>query len=102
MNVLEHQCNHKFILLHKIIKFVLLVQKPIAHGKEEIPSAPVLQLSSANIDRTGLFLMDTGEAMYLLVGSGVGDQICQEVFDKPNFMSIPEGMVCDYNRSVTS
>lgn len=69
------------------------LQRPIKYGKEEIPSAPLLQLSSANIDRTGLFLMDAGEAMYLLVGSGVGDQMCQDVFDKPNFMSIPEGMV---------
>ncbi|XP_013073220.2 protein transport protein Sec24A-like isoform X1 [Biomphalaria glabrata] len=68
-------------------------EKPIKRGNEEIPSAPLLQLSSANIDRTGLFLMDTGDAMCLLVGSGVGDQICQDVFDKPNFMSIPDDMM---------
>ncbi|CAG5122017.1 unnamed protein product [Candidula unifasciata] len=68
-------------------------EKPIKCGKEEIPSAPLLQLSSANIDRTGLFLMDAGEAMYLLVGSGIGDQMCQDVFGKPNFMSVPEGMM---------
>ncbi|CAL1535614.1 unnamed protein product [Lymnaea stagnalis] len=68
-------------------------EKVIKHGDEEIPSAPLLQLSSANIDRTGLFLMDTGDAMYLLVGSSVGDQICQDVFNKPNFMSIPDGIM---------
>jgi protein transport protein SEC24 len=68
-------------------------EKPIKYGKEEIPSAPLLQLSSANIDRTGLFLMDTAEAMYLLVGSGIGDQMCQDIFGKPNFMSIPDDMM---------
>lgn len=68
-------------------------ENPIKRGNEEIPSAALLQLSSANIERTGLFLMDTGEAMYLLVGSAVGDQVCQEVFDKPNFASIPDGMM---------
>ncbi|RUS79855.1 hypothetical protein EGW08_012381 [Elysia chlorotica] len=68
-------------------------ENPIKRGKEEIPSAGLLQLSSANIERTGLFLMDTGEAMYLLVGSAVGDQVCQDVFDKPNFASIQDGMM---------
>ncbi|KAK3738631.1 hypothetical protein RRG08_006729 [Elysia crispata] len=68
-------------------------ENPIKRGKEEIPSAGILQLSSANIERTGLFLMDTGEAMYLLVGSAVGDQVCQAVFDKPNFASIQDGMM---------
>ena len=68
-------------------------QNAIKRGKEEIPTAALLQLSSANIERTGLFLMDTGETMYLLVGSAVGDQVCQDVFDKPNFASIPDGMV---------
>ncbi|XP_012934788.1 protein transport protein Sec24A [Aplysia californica] len=68
-------------------------ETPLKRGKEEIPATPQLQLSSANIDRTGLFLMDTGDAMYLLVGSGVGDQMCQDVFEKPNFMSIPDGMI---------
>ncbi|GFR98794.1 SEC24 family, member A [Elysia marginata] len=68
-------------------------ENPIKRGKEEIPSAGVLQLSSANIERTGLFLMDTGEAMYLLVGSAVGDQVCHDVFDKPNFASLPDGMM---------
>ncbi|XP_059177273.1 protein transport protein Sec24A-like isoform X2 [Physella acuta] len=74
--------------LHK-----LNLEKPIKRGNEDIPSAPLIQLSSANIDRTGLFLMDTGEAMYLLVGSGVGEEMCQNVFDKPNFMSIPDGIM---------
>ena len=78
----------------KIISILSLVlQTPFIKGKDEIDGAPLLQLSSANIDRPGLFLMDCGEAMYLLVGGSVSNQICLDVFDKPNFMSIPEDMV---------
>ena len=78
-----------------MFKWFLFVtfQTPLQRGKDEIPGAPRLQLSSANIDRTGLFLMDCGEAMYLLVGGSVNNQVCQDVFDKPNFMSIPDDMV---------
>ncbi|XP_064595688.1 protein transport protein Sec24A-like isoform X2 [Liolophura sinensis] len=57
-----------------------------------IAQPPHLQLSSANLDKHGAFLMDTGDDMYLLVGSAISDQFCQQVFDKPNFMSLENGL----------
>lgn len=64
----------------------------IQRGKETIPKAPLLQLSSANVDRHGVYLMDQGEHMYMMVGGAVSDAFCRDVFDVPNFMSIPEGI----------
>jgi protein transport protein SEC24 len=58
-----------------------------------IPKPPVLQLSSANIDRHGAYLMDTGSRFLLWVGGSISDHWCQEVLDVPNFKSIPDGLV---------
>lgn len=64
----------------------------IQRGNDTIPKAPILQLSSANVDRHGVYIMDQGEHMYMMVGGAVSDAFCCDVFDVPNFMSIPEGM----------
>ncbi|KAK3591332.1 hypothetical protein CHS0354_028438 [Potamilus streckersoni] len=58
----------------------------------EVPSPPLIHLSSANIDRNGAYLMDTGSAMYLYIGSAISEQFCKDVLDKPNFMSIEDGL----------
>ena len=55
--------------------------------------APLLQLSSANVDRSGVFLMDAGEAMYMLVGSATPTQVIQDLFDLPSFSAIPDDLV---------
>lgn len=68
-------------------------QNVIQQGEETIPKSRLLQLSSANIDRHGVYLMDQGDNMYLFVGGAVSDSFCQEVFNVPNFLSIPEGLV---------
>jgi protein transport protein SEC24 len=60
---------------------------------EKIPRAPRLQLSSANIDRHGVYVMDQGENVYMMVGGAVSDAFCKEVFDVPNFAAIQDGMV---------
>jgi protein transport protein SEC24 len=62
-------------------------------NNEEIPQASLIHLSSANIDRQGVYLLDTYDRMYFYVGSAVSDQFCQDVLEVPNFTSIPEGMV---------
>ncbi|XP_046551667.1 protein transport protein Sec24A-like isoform X4 [Haliotis rubra] len=64
----------------------------MTRGGLVIPKPPLLQLSSANIDRHGAYIMDVGTDLYLMVGGAVSDQFCQDILDKPNFMSIPEGM----------
>ncbi|XP_062583448.1 protein transport protein Sec24A-like isoform X2 [Saccostrea cucullata] len=58
-----------------------------------VPKPPLLHLSSANIDRTGVYVMDTLDSIYLYVGSGAPQTFIQEVLDAPNFMSIPEGLI---------
>ena len=59
-----------------------------------VPQPPLLQLSSANIDRHGAYLMDTGSHMYLWLGAAVSDRFCEDVFEQPNFKSIQDNMVC--------
>ena len=71
----------------------VVLQEVIERGKEKIPKAPRLQLSSANIDRHGVYILDQGDSMYMMVCGSVSDAFCKDVLDVPNFMSIPEGMV---------
>lgn len=87
--------------LNKVIKVCESILKPVTFCFQTtmtraglvIPKPPLLQLSSANIDRHGAYLMDVGNDLYLMVGGAISDQFCQDILDKPNFMSIPEGMV---------
>lgn len=72
--------------VHSIMD-VLMVKR----GSMEVPNLPVLQLSSANIDRFGAYLLDTGETIYLYVGSAVSDQFCMDILDKPKFAAVKEG-----------
>ena len=58
-----------------------------------VPQPPRLQLSSANIDRHGAYLMDTGSHMYLWLGAAISDRFCADVFEQPNFKSIQDNMV---------
>jgi protein transport protein SEC24 len=58
-----------------------------------VPQPPLLHLSSANVDRTGVYLMDTQDVIYLYVGSAAPQSFIQEVLDAPDFMSITDGMV---------
>ena len=71
----------------------LFLQPQETKNGVSVPKPPILQLNSANIDRHGIYLMDSGEQMLMLVGGAVSDHFCQQVFDKPNFMSIPDGIV---------
>lgn len=64
-----------------------------------VPKPPRLHLSSANIDRTGVYLLDALDSIYLYVGSAAPQDFIQEVLDAPNFTSIPDGMVSKNNHS---
>ncbi|XP_060604694.1 protein transport protein Sec24A-like isoform X3 [Ruditapes philippinarum] len=67
----------------------------VKKGSLEYPKLPLLQLSSANVDRNGAYLLDTGDTIYLYLGSAVNPQFCQDVFDRPNFASIQEGGITE-------
>jgi len=62
-------------------------------GDKVIPQPPLLQLSSANMDRHGAYLLDTGSKMYLWIGAAISDQFVQEVLDVPNFASVQDGLM---------
>ncbi|XP_052264900.1 protein transport protein Sec24A-like isoform X2 [Dreissena polymorpha] len=60
-------------------------------GSFECADLPLLQLCSANVDRQGAYLLDTGDIMYLYVGSAINEQFCKDILDVPNFAAIREG-----------
>lgn len=94
------QC--KSLPVRQLLKSVYADLYPV-HGIEKyntekkgdilVPKLPLLHLSSANIDRTGVYLMDTFDTIYLYVGSGAPQDFVREVLDAPSFTAIPEGMI---------
>lgn len=56
------------------------------------PWSPILQLTAANLDRHGAYLLDALDSMVMLIGGAISDQFCQDVFDFPNFSALPDGM----------
>ena len=66
--------------------FYIKFQKVIVDSSEtEICIPPRLHLSSENIDRHGVYIMDAGEAIYMWIGRSVSDQFLQLVFDCRSF-----------------
>lgn len=63
--------------------------------KEDIavPQPPRLPLSSASIDRHGAFILDVGDYLYMWIGATISQDFCSEVFDRPDFTSLPTGLV---------
>lgn len=69
----------------------------VKKGQLEFPKLPLLQLSSAHIDRNGAYLLDTGDNMYIYIGSAINEKFLQDVLDVPNFQSIVEGGMVSYS-----
>ncbi|XP_060080427.1 protein transport protein Sec24A-like isoform X2 [Ylistrum balloti] len=63
------------------------------HDEEEIANPVRLHLSSANVDRQGVYLLDAYDVIYLYVGSAINNQYCQDVFNVPNYQSITDGLI---------
>lgn len=59
----------------------------------EVCIPPRLQLSSENIDRHGVYIMDCGESIYMWIGRSVSDQFLQQVFDVKSFNELPDHSV---------
>ena len=62
-------------------------------SETEICIPPRLHLSSENIDRHGVYIMDAGEAIYMWIGRSVSDQFLQLVFDCRSFQELPDHSV---------
>jgi protein transport protein SEC24 len=54
---------------------------------------PRLHLSSENIDRHGVYIMDAGEAIYMWIGRSVSDLFLQQVFDCKSYQELPDHSV---------
>jgi len=57
---------------------------------DQAEDPPRLQLSAAFIDRNGVYLMDTGSALLLYVGSAVDSTTCQQLFGVSSFGHLDE------------
>ena len=84
-------CSETTLLVFPRGGSYVTLQEEVKKGSQEIPDLPLLQLSSANIDRFGAYLLDTGDTIYLYIGSAINEQFCRDILDKPNFASIKEG-----------
>jgi protein transport protein SEC24 len=68
--------------------------KLVSDGYEsEVCIPPRLHLSSENIDRHGVYLLDAGESIYIWVGKSVSDLFLQDVFGCKSFNELPEFLV---------
>ena len=74
-----------------------LYQNTEDKGDAKVPKPPILHLSSANVDSHGAYIMDTFDHIFMYVGKTVSEKFIQDVLDQPNFMSIPEGMVSNWD-----
>jgi len=66
-------------------------QKVIVDSSDtEVCIPPRVQLSSENIDRHGVYIMDCGEAIYMWVGRSVSDTFLQDVLDVSSYSELPD------------
>ncbi|KAI8807923.1 Sec23/Sec24 trunk domain-containing protein [Cladochytrium replicatum] len=59
----------------------------------EVVFPPTLNLTSAKLERHGLYLLETGMEIFLWVGRAVPQEVCSLLFDKPSYDQIPTGKV---------
>ena len=62
----------------------------VVESDAEICIPPKLHLSSENIDRHGVYVMDCGEAIYMWIGRSVSDDFLKQVFDVKSFQDLPD------------
>ena len=65
-------------------------KKVSVDSETEICIPPRHQLSSENIDRHGIYVMDCGEAIYMWIGRSVNDRFLQQLFDVKSFNELPD------------
>lgn len=81
------------LCINTMYTMFFFLQNTEKKGDILVPKLPLLHLSSANIDRTGVYLMDAFDTIYMYVGSGAPQDFVRDVLDAPSFTAIPEGMV---------
>jgi hypothetical protein len=76
------------------LKIFILVKKTQLDGSTVICIPPRLHLSSENIDRHGVYILDACECIYMWIGRSVNDQFLQQVFNVKSFNELPDHLVC--------
>lgn len=84
--------SQKYWCLHNV--FYCQVVTDNYDGDVCIP--PRLHLSSENIDRHGVYLIDCADSIYIWVGKSVSDLILQDVFGCKSFNELPD---CSVSRT---
>jgi protein transport protein SEC24 len=55
---------------------------------------PLLNLSSEKLERHGLFLLENAMDIFIFMGRAVSPELCQLIFNQPNYDSVIPGKVC--------
>jgi len=67
-------------------------QGAISQGETVVAQPPRLHLSAEMVDSSGIYMMDTGEVIYLYVGRIVNPAVLQGLLGTSAFASLPEQM----------
>ncbi|KAJ3208910.1 COPII subunit [Dinochytrium kinnereticum] len=60
---------------------------------DKIVMPPLLNLSSEKLERNGIYLLDNSTEIFVWIGRSVAPELCQMIFDKPNYEAVPVGKV---------
>ncbi|XP_075232857.1 protein transport protein Sec24AB isoform X2 [Lycorma delicatula] len=81
--------------VHDLSSLQNLDQQPSGDNGDDsklIVLPPRLHLSSEKLDSQGIFLLDTGTMILILVGHNVNPGLCQALFGVPAFTALPQDM----------
>lgn len=76
-----------------LLTVVVYCQGALEREEVIIPQPPRLSLGSGSIDRHGAFILDVGDYLYMWIGAAISPTFCNQVFHKPDFQSIQDGLV---------
>ncbi|EDV21562.1 uncharacterized protein TRIADDRAFT_29956, partial [Trichoplax adhaerens] len=64
--------------------------EPIRTASGIVPNPPQLPLSWEKIYKNGIYLLDAGTIIFIWIGKAVDPRLLNELFDKDNFLSLPD------------
>jgi len=86
-------CQMKSLPIDQLIRYIYpdfyLLDSLFAEGGDKV-DAPRLQLSAEKLDSRSMFLMDTGNYMFIYVGSNTNPSTIKNVFGKNTVNEIPD------------
>uniref|UniRef100_A0A915L664 Protein transport protein Sec24B n=1 Tax=Romanomermis culicivorax TaxID=13658 RepID=A0A915L664_ROMCU len=83
-------CNFRTLPLNLFMLQICPSLHPLHLVDNAGSDLPLLSLSYERIDRHGVYLMDTGDYLFIFVGQAVSEQFCQNVFNVQCFGALRE------------